>query len=200
MRNSAARRFLARKRIVALRLVTKRSNDSILFGGFQNIFRVVSTANWLEHARREIAKHSTELSHATANGRRHEVISSSGSVAATVTDPAGLCRQCASGQWQLPRHTWRCRACSPGMPLSATTLALPCYKVYAGLHAHARPHALSETADKAADTSCQSVLAMLAESPDITHTITSDTESEPDAVIVTLAIRGQAKLHMAKDR
>src|SRR5215217_5866199 len=88
MRNSAARRFLARKRIVALRLVTKRSNDSILFGGFQNIFRVVSTANWLEHARREIAKHSTELSHATANGRRHEVISSSGSVAATVTDPA----------------------------------------------------------------------------------------------------------------
>jgi hypothetical protein len=69
-----------------------------------------------------------------------------------------------------------------------------------GLHAHAQPHALSETADKAADTSCQSVLAMLAESPDITHTITSDTESEPDAVIVTLAIRGQAKLHMAKDR
>jgi len=86
------------------------------------------------------------------------------------------------------------------MPLSATTLALPCYKVYAGLHAHARPHALSETADKAADTSCQPVLAMLAESPDITHAITSDTESEPDAVIVTLAIRGQAKLHMAKDR
>ncbi|HKF93706.1 MAG TPA: hypothetical protein VKB96_03720 [Gammaproteobacteria bacterium] len=55
-------------------------------------------------------------------------------------------------------------------------------------------------ADPAADTSCQSVLAMLAESPDITHAITSDTESEPDAVIVTLAIRGQAKLHMAKDR
>jgi hypothetical protein len=75
MRNSAARRFLARKGIVALRLVTKRSNDSILFGGFQNIFRVVSMANWLEHARREIAKPSTELSHATANGRRDEVIS-----------------------------------------------------------------------------------------------------------------------------
>jgi hypothetical protein len=60
--------------------------------------------------------------------------------------------------------------------------------------------AVGTIADPAADTSCQSVLAMLAESPDITHTITSDTESEPDAVIVTLAIRGQAKLHMAKDR
>jgi len=68
------------------------------------------------------------------------------------------------------------------------------------MHAHARPRALSEAADKAADTSCQSVLAMLAESPDSTHAITSDTKSEADAVIVTLAIRGQAKLHMAKDR
>jgi hypothetical protein len=43
---------------------------------------------------------------------------------------------------------------------------------------------------------------MLAEHPGITYAMTSDTDLEPDAVIVTLAIRGKAtcELRVPKDR
>jgi hypothetical protein len=45
-------------------------------------------------------------------------------------DPDGPCPACGSGQWwQLPGEPWHCRACGPDMPLTATTLTLPCHKV-----------------------------------------------------------------------
>ncbi len=48
----------------------------------------------------------------------------------------------------------------------------------------------------------QRVLAMLKESPGITYAITSDTEAEQDAVIITLAIRdkGTCELRIPKER
>ncbi|HKF96512.1 MAG TPA: hypothetical protein VKB96_18365, partial [Gammaproteobacteria bacterium] len=46
-----------------------------------------------------------------------------------IADPVGPCPDCGSGQWwQLARQAWHCRACEPGMPLTATTLTLPCHK------------------------------------------------------------------------
>jgi hypothetical protein len=47
----------------------------------------------------------------------------------------------------------------------------------------------------------QRVLDMLAEHPTIQYAMVTDTESEPDYVIVTLAIRGRATcdLHIPKD-
>lgn len=48
----------------------------------------------------------------------------------TITDPAGPCPHCGSGQWwQLPGKPWQCRSCEPDMPLEATTLTLPCHRV-----------------------------------------------------------------------
>jgi hypothetical protein len=46
--------------------------------------------------------------------------------------------------------------------------------------------------DVAAEARRQMVLAMLKENPGITNAITSDTEIEADAVIITLAIRDKA--------
>jgi hypothetical protein len=45
-------------------------------------------------------------------------------------DPDGLCDTCGSGQWwQLPGEPCHCRSCEPDLPLTATTLTLPCHKV-----------------------------------------------------------------------
>ncbi len=47
----------------------------------------------------------------------------------TFADPTGPCPDCGSGQsWQTPGEPWHCRACQPDMPLTATTLTLPCHK------------------------------------------------------------------------
>ncbi len=47
----------------------------------------------------------------------------------TSDDPDGPCSDCGSGQWwQLPGEPWHCRACEPDVPLTATTLTLPCHK------------------------------------------------------------------------
>ncbi len=56
--------------------------------------------------------------------------------------------------------------------------------------------------DVAAEARRQTVLAMLEKNPGITYAIISDTESETDAVIVTLAIRGKAicELCVPRDR
>jgi hypothetical protein len=52
------------------------------------------------------------------------------SIPKTIVDPDGPCPACGSGQWwQLPGRAWRCRACEPDMPLTTTTLTLPCHKV-----------------------------------------------------------------------
>ncbi len=52
------------------------------------------------------------------------------SIPKTIADPAWPCPDCGSGQWwQLPGQAWHCRACEPDMPLTATTLTLPCHKV-----------------------------------------------------------------------
>ncbi len=52
----------------------------------------------------------------------------------------------------------------------------------------------------AAETRRQTILGMLKENPGITYAITSDTEIEADAVIITLAIRDKAtcKLRIPK--
>ncbi len=48
----------------------------------------------------------------------------------TILDPDGPCPSCGPRQWwQLPGRAWHCRACEPDMPLTATTLTLPCHKV-----------------------------------------------------------------------
>jgi hypothetical protein len=44
-------------------------------------------------------------------------------------DPNAPSPDCGSGQWwQLPGQAWHCRICEPDMPLTATTLTLPCHK------------------------------------------------------------------------
>jgi len=54
-------------------------------------------------------------------------------VADESADPAGPCPTCGSGQfWQAKDGgPWRCRVCRSDMPLTATTLTLPCHKVKA---------------------------------------------------------------------
>src|SRR5215218_7844540 len=43
--------------------------------------------------------------------------------------PESACPNCGSGQWwQLPGQAWHCRGCEADMPLTATTLTLPCHK------------------------------------------------------------------------
>jgi hypothetical protein len=56
--------------------------------------------------------------------------------------------------------------------------------------------------DRRAEKQRREVLSLLAEHPGITYAMTSDTDLEPDAVIVTLAIRGKAtcELRVPKDR
>src|SRR5215218_2043299 len=73
--------------------------------------------------------------------------------------------------------------------LTARTLALMRY-----------PHASSNDFDRGARR--QQVLTMLAQEPGLQYAITSDDDSEPDAVLVTLAIRGTAtcELRIPKDR
>ncbi len=46
--------------------------------------------------------------------------------------------------------------------------------------------------DPAAEARRQRVLAMLAERPDIRYAVITDTQADPEAVLLTLAIRGQA--------
>ena len=46
--------------------------------------------------------------------------------------------------------------------------------------------------DPAADARRRQVLGMLAANPDITYAFTSDDETDPEYVIITLAIRGKA--------
>jgi hypothetical protein len=46
--------------------------------------------------------------------------------------------------------------------------------------------------DRRAEKQRREVLSLLAEHPGITYAMTSDTDLEPDAVIVTLAIKGKA--------
>src|SRR5215217_3476161 len=47
----------------------------------------------------------------------------------TIVDRGSLCPTCGGGQWwQLPGEPWHCRTCEPDMPLTATTLTLPCHK------------------------------------------------------------------------
>jgi hypothetical protein len=46
-----------------------------------------------------------------------------------VAEPDTACPDCGSGQWwQLFGQAWHCRQCEPDMPLTATTLTLPCHK------------------------------------------------------------------------
>jgi hypothetical protein len=46
-----------------------------------------------------------------------------------IAEPDTACPDCGSGQWwQLPGESWRCRPCEPDLPLTATTLTLPCHK------------------------------------------------------------------------
>lgn len=56
--------------------------------------------------------------------------------------------------------------------------------------------AANDTADPLPDPSTearrQRVLAMLAERPDVRYAVITDTEADPEAVLLTLAIRGQA--------
>ncbi|OGA54971.1 MAG: hypothetical protein A3F74_17500 [Betaproteobacteria bacterium RIFCSPLOWO2_12_FULL_62_58] len=56
--------------------------------------------------------------------------------------------------------------------------------------------------DATAETRRQRVLAMLRENPTARYAIVTETESDPDAVIVTLAIRGRAtcELQIPRDR
>lgn len=59
-----------------------------------------------------------------------------------------------------------------------------------------------QRADPAMEARRQRMLAMLRENPDITYALVTDTESDPDAVIVALAIRGRAtcELLIPRDR
>ena len=56
--------------------------------------------------------------------------------------------------------------------------------------------------DPAAEARRQRVLAMLRESPTVRYAVVTDTDSDPDAVIVTLAVRGRAscELLIPRDR
>ncbi len=56
--------------------------------------------------------------------------------------------------------------------------------------------------DAAAEGRRQRVLAMLRESPTVRYAVVTDTDSDPDAVIVALAIRGRAtcELLIPRDR
>ena len=56
--------------------------------------------------------------------------------------------------------------------------------------------------DPAAEARRQRVLAMLAERPGIRYAVLTDTQADPEAVLLTLAIRGRAtcELHIPRDR
>jgi hypothetical protein len=43
-------------------------------------------------------------------------------------DPKAPCPACGSGQWWQQGGAWHCRSCQPAMPLTATTLTLPCHQ------------------------------------------------------------------------
>ncbi|MDQ4147514.1 MAG: hypothetical protein M3120_07505, partial [Pseudomonadota bacterium] len=58
-----------------------------------------------------------------------ELLAYLNAVVANTVDPTGPCPDCGSGQWwQIPGQAWHCRACEPDMPLTVTTLTLPCHK------------------------------------------------------------------------
>ena len=56
--------------------------------------------------------------------------------------------------------------------------------------------------DPAAEARRQRVLAMLAERPGVRYAVVTDSEAEPDAVLLALAIRGRAtcELRIPRDR
>ncbi len=56
------------------------------------------------------------------------------------------------------------------------------------------------TPDPAAEARRQRVLAMLRESPTITYAAVTDTDSNPDSVIVALAIRGRVSCELLVPR
>jgi hypothetical protein len=62
--------------------------------------------------------------------------------------------------------------------------------------------AYEELPDPAAETRRRKVLAMLRESPTIKYAAVTDDQADPDAVIVTLAIRGRAtcELHIPREK
>ncbi len=66
------------------------------------------------------------------------------------SDPARPCYVCGSGQWwQIPGQAWHCRACEPDMPLTATTVTLPCHKV------ELRPVSTSAGLERMLELACQ---------------------------------------------
>lgn len=54
--------------------------------------------------------------------------------------------------------------------------------------------------DPASEARRQKVLALLRDSPGITYAVVTDTQSDPDAVIVALAIRGRATCELLVPR
>jgi hypothetical protein len=58
----------------------------------------------------------------------------------------------------------------------------------------------TDTPDPPAEARRQRVLAMLRESPAITYAAVTDADSDPDAVIVALAIRGRATCELLVPR
>lgn len=85
----------------------------------------------------ESARHAPDLGRALSDMPRHarqddtrtapSDTDAQGGAAANpeIIDPSGPCPYCGSGQWwQVSGQLWRCRACEPHMPLSATTLTL----------------------------------------------------------------------------
>ncbi len=60
--------------------------------------------------------------------------------------------------------------------------------------------ALEIRPDPAAEARRQRVLAMLAERPDVRYAVLTDTEADPEAVLLTLAIRGRATCELAIPR
>jgi hypothetical protein len=159
-------------------------------------------------------------------------------------DPKALCPACGGGQWWQPQQggAWHCRSCQPAMPLTATTLTLPCHQPppppLVPTHAPLDPlleyackgvaitagqlrQALEDTdlqalasgeltlkalrltawtlvlahhglPDRRADQRRREGLSLLAQAADIDRAMISIDDAEPDAALVTLAIKGKA--------
>ncbi len=105
----------------------------------------IATATVATPATPDTSKGETVAGVAVADARNSKT---SEQVSRLIADPAGSCPDCGTGQWwQLPGEAWHCRACEPDMPLTATTLTLPCHKVKAWpARADARLRTLLEAA------------------------------------------------------
>jgi len=67
-------------------------------------------------------------------------------------EPTAPCPACGCGQWwQIPNEPWHCRACEPGMPLTATTLTVSCHK------ARAQPVSFHAGLDRKLEIACESL-------------------------------------------